>query len=167
MIARVHGGLKRTTPALLLALACLLGTPAMSAACPGPSGDAYAKAVLADAPIAYYRLDESSGSTLCDSSISATNGTYKASSVSLGSSGVLLNSPDTAVQGSGGGGIGDSGPGVSGNHSFTLEGWLRGTGNDQTQILVDMGTAGTGNIAGLGVTQQTTGSDLILDTYDG
>ncbi len=40
-------------------------------------------------------------------------------------------------------------PGFSGSHAFTLEGWFKKTGKLQNQVLVDIGQAGTGNIAGL------------------
>ena len=157
-------------PAVLLTLVGLLAASAAPAAasCPAASGDAYSTAALADSPIAYYRLDEPSGSTLCDSSASAVNGTYKSAGVTLGVSGALLNGPDTAARATDpSAGVADGGPGVTGNHSFTLEGWFRSTGANQVQMLVDMGTRGTGNIAGLGVSNQAPGSNVILDTYNG
>lgn len=149
----------------VIALACGPATGA-AAACPAP-GDAYSAAVLADSPSAYYRLDDASGPTLCDSSSAATNGTYMSAGVSFGVAGALLSSPDSSVQvGAPSTGIGDGGPGVTGDHSFTFEGWFRSTGTAQTQILVDMGVAATGRIAGLGISQAT-GSSLLLDTYNG
>jgi concanavalin A-like lectin/glucanase superfamily protein len=161
---------RRAVPAIVLTFFGLLGTSATSAvaSCPASSPDAYSRAVLSDAPIAYYRLDELSGPTLCDSSSSAANGTYKTTGVALGVPGALLSSPDTAARvASPSAGVGDGGSGLTGNHSFTLEGWVRSTGTDQTQVLVDMGTGGTGHIAGLGVTNQSSGSSVLLDTFNG
>lgn len=40
------------------------------------TGSGYSAAVLADSPLAYFRLDETSGTTLTDSSGNAHNGTY-------------------------------------------------------------------------------------------
>jgi hypothetical protein len=151
----------------LIGLVAASPAPA-AASCPAPSGDAYSTAVLSDAPIAYYRLDELSGPGLCDSSSTAVNGTYKSAGVTLGVAGALLNSPDTAVQvASPSTGVGDGGAGLTGNHSFSFEGWFRSTGVDQTQVLVDMGIGGAGNIAGLGSTITTSGSSVLLDTFDG
>ena len=154
---------------IMCSLALFVASSATAAAsCPPPPVDAYSRAVLLDSPIAYYRLDEASGPTLCDSSTSATNGTYKPAGVTFGLSGALLNSPDSGVAVVGPSlGIGDGGPGITGNHSFTLEGWFRSTGPAQTEMLVDMGTAGTGAIAGVGVSNSGTGSNLRLDTYNG
>ncbi len=155
--------------AIMCSLTLLAASSATAAAsCPATPVDPYSRAVLADSPIAYYRLDEASGPTLCDSSASATNGAYKPAGVAFGVSGALLNSPDSGVAVLGpSSGIGDGGPGLTGNHSFTLEGWFRSTGPAQTEMLVDMGTAGTGAIAGLGVSNSGTGSTLRLDTYNG
>lgn len=155
--------------ALSIAVGLLLASSAPAAAsCPAPSGDAYSATVLSDSPVAYYRLDEPSGPTLCDSSTTAANGAYKSAGVTLGVAGALLNSPDPAAQvASPSAGVGDGGPGLTGNHSFTFEGWFRSTGTDQTQVLVDMGLGGAGNIAGLGSTITTAGSSILLDTFDG
>src|ERR1035437_9954866 len=63
--------------ASLLILAALM-TPAGAdaAECPARPADAYSLAVLADSPLAYYRVDESAGPTICDSSAGSHNGTY-------------------------------------------------------------------------------------------
>jgi Concanavalin A-like lectin/glucanases superfamily len=156
--------------ATLLAVVGLLVASASPAAasCPSPSGDAYSGAVLSDSPLAYFRLDEPSGPALCDSSTAASNGTYKPAGIAFGVAGALLNSPDTAVGvASPSTGVGDGGPGLTGNHSFTFDGWFRSTGTNQTQVLIDMGTGGAGNIAGLGSTITAAGSSILLDTFDG
>src|SRR5690348_14374897 len=66
------------------------GRSALSAA-----SDPYASAVLADAPTAYYRLDDT-GSTVLDSSGNGLNGTA-GSSVTNGAAGLLSSSADTAM----------------------------------------------------------------------
>jgi hypothetical protein len=156
-------------PAVVWTLGLLLSSSATAAAsCPAAPLDPYSRAVLADSPSAYYRLDETSGTVLCDSSTSAANGTYESAGVSFGVPGALLNSADSGVEiGAPSAGIGDGGPGITGSHNFTLEGWFRSTGPAQTEMLVDMGTAATGAIAGLGVSNSGTGSNLRLDTYNG
>lgn len=57
---------------------------------------AYADEVLADAPLAYYRLGEASGTTLVDSSGNARNGTY-GGTPGFGATGLLTGDADTAV----------------------------------------------------------------------
>ena len=121
-----------------------------AAACPG-SADAYSAAVLSDSPVAYYRLNETAGTTLCDSSSSATNGTYNASGITYGVPGALLGNPDTAVTANGTSGVIGTGgaSGITGNGSFTLEGWYRNTVATQDQALVSVGTAEASKAAGL------------------
>ncbi len=145
-------------------------TPAVS--CP-PASDAYATAVLADSPFAYYRLGESAGPTLCDSSASPSNGTYSASGLTYGVAGALPSDPAaTAVSADGSTsaliGTGGLGSGVAGDHDFTLEGWFKSNATVQNQILVAIGAAGNGNIAGLALWPTVcggNGSDLGLDEY--
>ena len=55
----------------------------------------YSDEVLADSPILYYRLGESSGAIANDSSGNGFNGTY--SSVTLGTTGLISGDSDTAV----------------------------------------------------------------------
>lgn len=69
----------------------------------GASG--YAAAVLADSPLAYYRLGESSGSTMVDSSGNNRDGTY--TSVTLGTAGLLTADSDTAATFASGSGRGE------------------------------------------------------------
>lgn len=154
--------------ALFLAAFALLGTSNASAALCG-SPNAYSAAVLADGPLSYFRLDEPGGSTICDSSATPVNGTYVAG-VSYGTPGATAG--DAAISATAG--IGNAGPGVSGSHDFTLEGWFRRTTITQDQALVAIGAAGKGHIAGLTLwTTTTTGqypiaaaSSIGLDTYE-
>ena len=153
---------------LFLAAFTLEGTSNASAALCG-SPNAYSSAVLADGPLSYFRLDESGGSTICDSSATPANGTYLPG-VSFGTAGATAG--DAAISATAG--IGNAGPGVSGSHDFTLEGWFRRTTTTQDQALVAIGAAGRGHIAGLTLwTTTTTGSYPIaaassigLDTYE-
>jgi hypothetical protein len=76
--------------------------------------------VLSDSPLAYFRLDESSGPTMCDSSASANNGTY-VSGVHFGVPGAIAgDSAVAAVSPSSGVGTGGPGSGLTGDHSFTF-----------------------------------------------
>ncbi|TAM87876.1 hypothetical protein EPN42_10395, partial [bacterium] len=63
---------------------------------PVPVSGGYAAAVLSSNPVAYYRLDESSGSIAHDSSPNALNGTIGAS-VTKGAPGLLQSSNDAAM----------------------------------------------------------------------
>jgi hypothetical protein len=122
----------------------------------GVNGDAYSSAVLADAPLGYYRLDESSGPKLCDYSSAVNVGTYASSGITYGVPGGLPGDSDTAISANGTPGVignSNSDSGVSGSESFTLEGWFKSTGTVQDQALVDIGqnSSGTGTEAGLGM----------------
>jgi Concanavalin A-like lectin/glucanases superfamily len=63
---------------------------------------AYGSAVMADQPIAYYPMNETSGTVLHDLGPSHANGTYGASVV-LGAAGLVTSSSDTSAQFPGGG----------------------------------------------------------------
>lgn len=130
--------------------------PALGAAtssCPAGS-DAYSQAVLADNPVAYYRLDETAGPTLCDSSSSGDNGTYGASGITYGVAGPLIDhTPAVTADGSADlvGQSGSDPAGLTGNHAYTLEAWFK---NDQANApftnawLVGLGgTGSTGQAA--------------------
>ena len=145
-------------------------TTAATVACSSHPSDAYARSVLADSPVAYYRLDQSSGTVMCDSSRLADNGTY-AQWVQLGVSGAIAGDA-AAAAGTPSSGIGTGGAqsGLVGDHSFTLEAWERDS-SAHNQSLVSMGQAGEGNVAGLSTWTSTTGdgqaSQLVLDLYVG
>jgi len=69
-------------------------TPAMATLTPAPSGD-YRSTVLADQPLAYWRLGEASG-TVASDEMRAFNGTY-VGNPTLGRPGALQGDPNTAV----------------------------------------------------------------------
>jgi hypothetical protein len=56
----------------------------------------YSSEVLADSPLAYYRLDDTSGSTMLDSSGNGHSGTY-AGGFTLGATGLLVGDSNKAV----------------------------------------------------------------------
>ncbi|HLH65337.1 MAG TPA: LamG-like jellyroll fold domain-containing protein [Solirubrobacteraceae bacterium] len=117
------------------------GAAASAASCPSHP-DAYSQAVLADAPIAYYRLDESAGPTMCDSSTSANDGTYNSAGITYGVPGALVGG-DTGISADGTSGVvGQSGSasGITGHGSFTLEAWFKNTeATPANHVLVDIG----------------------------
>ena len=62
-----------------------------------PMASPYARAVLDDQPLVYYRLDEASGITAHDSSGHGTDATLLGT-VALGASGAILGDPNTALE---------------------------------------------------------------------
>ena len=77
-------------------LVSLFGAVADHYVAAGGGGGSYSAAVLADGPLAYYRLGDSSGTTMTDSSGNGRNGTY-AGSPTLGAPGLVIGDTDTAV----------------------------------------------------------------------
>jgi concanavalin A-like lectin/glucanase superfamily protein len=168
---------------LLLLSGCGGGTTTPSGGaspegCSSPTNDAYARAVLADKPAVYYRLDEAAGPSLCDASGNHNNGTYSATGLTYRQPGGPHHSSDTAIGADGTTQVAASNAnsGISGSASFTLEGWFRTTAK-QDQIVVEIGQAGAQTMAGLGpwmnqvsstfVTTPGTGDYISFDTYDG
>jgi hypothetical protein len=150
------------------------GLPAAAATCPPPTGDPYAQAGLADAPAAYYRLDESPGQALCDASTHALHGTYAGTGISYLQPGALNSTADPAIvtDGSVQPAHSTANSVVSGSVNFSLEGWFKTT-TRQDQMVVSIGQAGNQNMAGIGVwSNQCSGTggnlDLIMfDTFGG
>ncbi len=150
------------------------GLPTAAATCPPPTSDVYAQAVLADAPAAYYRLDESSGQALCDASGHSVNGTYSGTGITYGQPGALHPTTDPAIAASGSVNPATStgNSGIAGSTDFTLEGWFQTT-TKQDQVVVSIGQSGTQNMAGVGPWSNASGptggtGDLItFDTFGG
>lgn len=131
----------------------------------GTTTGTYYSEVMSLHPLAYYRLDETSGSTACDDSGNGNNGTYASSGITYGVKGALKNSSDTAV--SSAGGVDpvtvSSSQLPTGSPAFTMEGWFSTT-STQDQMLVDMGTnANTDGVVGLGLWNSD--STLMIDLY--
>jgi Concanavalin A-like lectin/glucanases superfamily len=119
----------------------------------------YRTSVLADAPAAYWRLDESSGSTAADQSGNNNPGAY--SSVSLGAAGALSGDTDAAA------GFNGSSSVVSSNYTkgniFTAELWVRpatSTPPSGGATLVSHGGPSSGQSRGWEVLEQPDGSVL-------
>lgn len=72
------------------------GDAAVDTGAKDAGGSVYAHTILADGPIAYYRLDESGGSVAADSSGNGYNAAY-IGTFKFGVAGALANDPDTAV----------------------------------------------------------------------
>jgi hypothetical protein len=91
-----------------------------------PPPSAYAQVVLADDPVAYWRLDESSGATARDFSGHGNDATY-IGGVQLGTPGAIANDPDTAATFDGATGYLDAGDNFAfaGTQAFSVEAWVR------------------------------------------
>jgi hypothetical protein len=101
----------------------------------------YAAVVLADKPVAYYRLDDTPGVTSAtDTSGSGLNGVFVGPDISLGKPGLITNDPDTAMV------MSPSAPMVFSYvdvgyrpalalSQFTIEAWVRPTSANPASIL--------------------------------
>jgi len=92
----------------------------------------YKEEVLADAPLAYYRLGESSGSVLTDTSGNGRHGTYSGSGYSQGSASLLSSDSDAAVALSGSAAAALSVPysaALNPANGFSVEAWAKVTDN--------------------------------------
>lgn len=129
--------------------------------------DPYAQTLAADSPLVYYALDESSGTTICDYA-GTDSGSYASSGVTYGVAGPLAGDPtQTAVSAAGatpGGnpvGTVSAQTGLSGNHSFTLEGWFQGSSAAPDQVLVALNGGSTDGLA-IWPTHCHSGSDVYI-----
>lgn len=144
---------------------------AVGPACPPTS--TYSNQVITDRADDYYRLGDTTGNPMCDSSSTPDAGVYATSGVTYGVSGAIVGDADTAVAANGSvGGIGtsDANWSVSGAHDFSLAGWYRATGSPRDQALVAIGNAAAGTGATLATwsnhacgTGTESISDLVLD----
>jgi hypothetical protein len=112
--------------------------PGASSGSVTPTGGAttFAGAVLADGPVAYYRLGEGTGSLAADSSGNGNLGDYNSSTTTLGAGGALGapdTDPSTAITETNGGGYdafvgsGASNPLPTGSAARTLSAWIKPT----------------------------------------
>lgn len=90
----------------------------------GSSQSPYATAVLANSPLAYYALAESSGTVLTDSSGNARNGTYSGSPT-LGAAGTITGNTAVSFDGTDDYGIISYGSWMNSSSAFTIEAWIR------------------------------------------
>ncbi len=106
---------------------------------------AYAQTVITDAPAAYFRLDETSG-TIAHDLMNGKNGQYNA--VTLGATGYNPNDPDKAAT---------FGPsinsyvgsvpidfGTTGNGNISVEAWVKGNAQTTDAGIITKGTGGGG-----------------------
>lgn len=82
-----------------------------------PASTSYGSEVLADSPVAFYRLDESIGTVMADSSGNGRNGTYAASGIALGAAPLIGGSASSAN-------FTNNGPVNKGGGSVTAASWM-------------------------------------------
>jgi DNA-binding beta-propeller fold protein YncE len=105
-----------------------------------PTTVTYPDAVAADAPVGYWRLGESSGTTAIDSSGHANNGTYVNNPL-LGVAGALVGDTNTAVRMDG---VNDYVRVLDANtldvgNTFTVEGWIKRSATTKAHDLLVKG----------------------------
>jgi len=101
------------------------GTAELSILTPAP--DSYEAAIVAGGPVAYWRLDESAGTTAHDN-WGGFDGTYNGG-VTLGVPGALIGDADTAAEFNGTSGYVGTPLSLNGQKDVTLLGWMRRTGD--------------------------------------
>lgn len=120
-------------------------------------GSPYSTAVLADSPVVYYRLDESSGATANDISGNGNNGTYTSNAV-LNQSGATSDG-DTAISGNGRTLINGGGSILpTGSTSRSVEVWFKTTATPSSpygSTLVAWGTESSNEMFALKVYSST------------
>jgi hypothetical protein len=83
------------TAVAVIAFVCLLS----SASAGSTAGDAYEALVKGDSPVAYWRMNETSGATAADASGNGLDATWQnIGQLTLGAPGIPLFAPDTAVK---------------------------------------------------------------------
>lgn len=123
--------------AALAALAALAMGIGAGAGAPA-TADSYRNAVLADGPVGYWRLGETTGTTAADATANANAGTYL-NGVVLGVPGALAADANTAARFDGGNdlvSVGDPASGVLdfGTGDFSVEAWFATTVNNESAI---------------------------------
>lgn len=126
---------------VLISVALVLPATA-SAPTPAPTtGVSYPTAVLADSPAGYWRLGETSGTTVADSSGHSNSGTLTGA-VTLGGAGALIGDTDTAATFAGGS-INTTYTQTSVS-AYTVEAWVKTTTTAAwQQVLSDRGVTGS------------------------
>jgi hypothetical protein len=150
----------RNLPWLLALAAC--GRVRFDTVASGGGGDSsvvdarvtYPQAVLADGPVAYWRLGEPSGTIAHDASGHGVDGTYQGG-FTLGATGAIAGDPDTAVTLGGTNGFVriPNVPTIDNVAIVTIEAWARGASTSMTQLFSAAGGGGyqvvwNGGVAG-------------------
>lgn len=119
-------------------------TPLVPTACQRVSSNpAYVAAVLADSPLAYWRLDETSGTTALDSSGNGKNGTYEGS-LDLGQPPLITNGKSLHCHGSiAGVNIASSFSIPTATSPFTFEAWIKLTATGTRPIVSGRTSSGS------------------------
>lgn len=117
----------------------------------------YPSEVLADSPLAYWRLGESSGTTAADASGNSRPGTYTATGIALGQTGALAGTGDTAAAFDGStSGMSASGIALNGV-SFSLECFEKtATNANSMRLFAGQGTGANGQGLHFGYRNATT-----------
>jgi hypothetical protein len=132
-VADADAGLRDADAGLKDADAAVADTGASVDAPPDAPSSVYRAAVLADTPLAYWRLGEKSGTVAHDETGNGYDGTYTGT-YTLGVPGALTGDPDTAVTLDGITGQVDVGDNFdfAGQVPFSLEAWVKPTVIDTT-----------------------------------
>jgi hypothetical protein len=96
-----------------------------------PIATAYVAAVLADAPIAYLRLEEAAGAASAKNEVAGPGGSYSPAA-ELGVDGAFVGSNGARFDGSPGGISLGTSRGFAGHTPFSIELWFRPDANDAT-----------------------------------
>jgi len=107
----------------------------------------YEQTILADGPTAYYRFDESSGTTANDSSGNGYSGTYAGSGVIYDQPGALIGDADTAVllDGAAGEMTCPVGVNTAGWSAFAIEVWVKLTTIPSSKAVIADNDTGISN----------------------
>jgi len=133
--SRFRSLLSAFTGAVLTAAAVASGTGILAPKSVIASSS-YSAAVLADKPMVYYRLNETSGSSAADSSGNINGGFYSPTGVTYSVPGALLNESDTALSLSGSATVVDSAFPPSPTGNTTTELWFK-VGSSQYSSGID------------------------------
>ena len=127
--------------------------------------DYYSSAILADSPLAYYRLGETSGTSAAEISGTNLDGTY-VGGVQLGAHGPLLADTNSAVQLNGSSGYVQLPAGFADfSGGFSAEMWVYPTAVGSWQRLFDLGNGSASN--NIGLARVANSNDLEFFVYSG
>ncbi len=116
-----------------------------------------------DNPYAFYRLNESTGTTAADSSVNGLNGTYASSGVTYGVSGALPSDSDTSVQFDGQTGDVNLPSGFDNYfNGFSFDVWVYPTANNGEQFF-SLGDGSSSDVVQLG---NGSNNDLVFTVGD-